>query len=134
MGHTQTERKNTMNKSKQQLVIVSTRGLDDERGTVAWTIANNGLASGIEVTMFLTSTAVDLVRKGGVRDVRVNPFDPPLNELIESFVEAGGQIWVCPPCAEVRGYQQADLLDAAEIKGSRALHELIKGGASTLSF
>ena len=123
-----------MSEKKQKLVIVSTRGLDDERGTVAWTIANSGLKSGMDVTMFLTSTAVDLVRKNGVHEVRVNPFDPPLNELITNFVDAGGQIWVCPPCAKVRGYEAADLIDAAEIKGSLALHELIKGGASTLSF
>ena len=123
-----------MSERKQKLVIVSTRGLDDERGTVAWTIANSGLASGVDVTMFLTSTAVDLVRKGGVQAVRVNPYDPPLDELISMFVKAGGQIWVCPPCAKVCGYEGSDLIDAAEIKGSGALHELIKEGASTLSF
>lgn len=123
-----------MNETKQKLVILSTRGLDDERGTVAWTIANVGLTSDVDVTMFLTSTAVDLVRKGGVQDVRVNPYDPPLNELITSFVEGGGKIWVCPPCAKVRGYQDEDLIPGAEVKGSKALHELIKEGASTLCF
>lgn len=119
---------------KQKLVILSTRGLDDERATVAWTIAKVGLASDVDVTMFLTSTAVDLVRKNGVQEVRVNPYDPPLNELITSFVEGGGKIWVCPPCAKVRGYQDEDLIPAAELKGSRALHALIKEGASTLCF
>jgi len=123
-----------MSAKKEKLVIVSTRGLDDERGTVAWTIANSGLASDLEVTMFLTSTAVDLVRKDGVREVRINPYDPPLNELITAFVDGGGEIWVCPPCAKVRGYGEEDLIDAAVIKGSRALHELIKEGASTLTF
>ena len=123
-----------MSEKNHQLVIVSTRGLDDERGTVAWTIANSGLKSGVDVTMFLTSTAVDLVRKNGVQDVRVNPYDPPLNALITQFVEAGGKIWVCPPCAKVRGYEDGDLIEAAEIKGSMALHELIKDGAATLSF
>lgn len=119
---------------KKKLIILSTRGLDDERGTVAWTIANSGLAAGLDVTMFLTSTGVDLVRKGGVEAVRVNPFDPPLNELIQTFKAKGGTIWVCPPCAKVRGYTEADLIDGVSIKGSTAMHELIKEGAATLSF
>jgi len=120
--------------AKKKLVIVSSRGLDDERGTIAWTIANSGLASGLEVTMFLTSTGVDLVRKGGVGAVRVNPFDPPLNELIQNFQASGGTIWVCPPCAKVRGYTEDDLLAGVSIKGSGSMHELIKEGAATLSF
>ena len=123
-----------MGENTHKMVIVSTRGLDDERGTVAWTIANGGLASGVEMTMFLTSTAVDLVRKGGVQDVRINPYDPPLNELIAGFQRGGGKIWVCPPCAKVRGYEESDLIDGVEIKGSAALHKLIKEGANTLCF
>jgi len=123
-----------MAEAKKKLVIVTTRGLDDERGTVAWTIANSGLASGLDVTMFLTSTAVDLARKGGVGKVQVNPFDPPLNELIPSFLANGGTIWVCPPCAKVRGYTDNDLIEGATITGSKAMHELIKEGAATLSF
>jgi len=119
---------------KKKLVIVSTRGLDDERGTVAWTIANSGLASDLDVTMFLTSTGVDLVRKGGVEAVRVNPFDPPLNELIQQFIANGGTIWVCPPCAKVRGYSESDFIDGVKIIGSKAMHELIKQGAATLTF
>ncbi len=120
--------------AKKKLVILSSRGLDDERGTVAWTIANSGLASGLDVVVFLTSTGVDLVRKGGVADVRINPFDPPLNELIQNFKANGGTIWVCPPCAKVRGYTENDLIDGAVIKGSGAMHELIKDGAATLCF
>ncbi len=123
-----------MSNKVEKLTIVSTRGLDDERGTVAWTIANNGLVAGLDVTMFLTSTAVDLVRRGGVREVRTNPYDPPLNELIETFVQKDGHILVCPPCAKVRGYEASDLMDGVEIKGSMALHALIKEGSATLTF
>ena len=122
------------NQDKQKMVIVASRGLDDERATVSWTIANGGLAAGFEVTMFLTSSGIDLVRKGGVEFARMNPFDPPLKELIEDFQKKGGKILVCPPCAKVRGYREADLLDNVVITGSAALHALIKEGAATLCF
>jgi predicted peroxiredoxin len=119
--------------SQEKLVIVATHGLQDERATVAWTIANGGLASGLDVTMFLVSSGVDLVRKGAVDFARQNPLDPPLKELIEDFLAKGGKIWACPPCAKVRGYSDEDLLDGVVVTGSGSLHGLIKEGAATLS-
>ena len=67
---------------KKKLVIVMTRGMDDERSSVAWSIANGGIASGLDVTVFLTSAAVDWVRKGAADNAHLNPLDPPMKEMI----------------------------------------------------
>jgi predicted peroxiredoxin len=123
-----------MANNTEKLVIVASRGHDDERATVSWTIANGGLAAGLDVTMFLVSSAIDLVRKGAADHVRMNPFDPPMKELIEGFLARGGKILACPPCAKVRGYGEEHLLEGVTIVGSPALHALIKEGASTLCF
>lgn len=123
-----------MDTNKKKLVIVITRGLDDERATVALTIANGGIASDLDVTLFLVASGVDLVRKGAVEKARMNPFDPPLKELVENIMAKGAGVLVCPPCAKVRGYEQEDLLDGVTIVGSPAMHALIKEGAATLSF
>jgi predicted peroxiredoxin len=123
-----------MESNMNKLVIVASRGHDDERATVCWTVANGGLNSGQQVTMFLVSSAIDTVRKGAADNVRMNPFDPPMGELIGNFLANGGRILACPPCAKVRGYTEDDLIDGVEIVGSVALHALIKDGASTLSF
>jgi predicted peroxiredoxin len=123
-----------MSEEDQKLVIIGSRGLDDERATVSFTVANGGLAAGLEVTMFLVSSGVDLVRKGAVDYARMNPLDPPLKELIEDFLAKGGKIWACPPCAKVRGYSSEELIDGVVITGSASLHGLIKEGAATLSF
>lgn len=119
---------------KKKLVVLITRGLDDERSSVAWSIANGGINSGLDVTIFLTSSAVDWVRKGAADRVVLNPLDPPMKDMIQKVRDAGCTILVCPPCAEVRGYSQEDLLDGVVIKGSGAMHELIKQGAATLCF
>ena len=58
-----------------KLVIVVTRGFDDERASVAWTIANSGINTGLEVTVFLVSSGVDWVRKGAAEHARLNPLD-----------------------------------------------------------
>lgn len=123
-----------MNENSKKLAIVVSRGLDDERAAVAWTIANVGIAEGLEVTVFLVSAGADLVRKGAADLMRMNPLDPALGELIANFMTNGGQVWVCPPCASVRGYGQEDLLDGVVITGAASLHGLIKDGAATLSF
>ena len=119
---------------KKKLVIVVTRGMDDERASVAWSIAVGGIKSDLEVTMFLVSSGVDWVRKGAADPAHLNPFDPTMKEMIDFVRNAGSRILVCPPCAKVRGYAAEQLLDGVEITGSGAMHELIKQGAATLSF
>lgn len=116
-----------------KLVILVTRGIDSELSSVAFTIANGGLTAGLKVFIFLTSTAIDLVRKGGQRLTQVAPLDP-LAALIEDFQKRGGTIWACPPCVKSRGYEQADLIDGVIIAGASVMHAEIKAGAATLSF
>ncbi len=119
---------------KKKMVILMTCGLDDERSSVAWSVANGAINTGFEVTVFLTSSAVDCVRKGAADKVHLNPLDPTLGEMIQNLRSRGGAIFVCPPCAKVRGYTEDDLLDGVVITGSGAIHELVKDGAATLSF
>ena len=116
-----------------KLVVLITKGIDSELSSVAFTIANGGLTAGLQVSVFLTSTAIDLVRRNGQRLTQVAPLQP-LAGLIEDFRKRGGVIWACPPCVQSRGYQQADLLDGVVIVGASAMHAQIKEGAATLSF
>lgn len=119
---------------KKKLVVVIACGLEDERSSVAWSVSNGGISTGLEVTVFLTSSAIDHVRKGAADKVHLNPLDPTLKEMIDNFTSRGGKILACPPCAHVRGYGPEDLLDGVVITGSGAIHELIKDGAATLCF
>ncbi len=116
-----------------KLVILVTRGIDSELSSVAFTIACGGLTAGLKVSIFLTSSAIDLVRKGGQQMTHVPPLQS-LAGLIEDFQKRGGVIWACTPCVQARGYQQADLLDGVIITGASVMHNEIKAGAATLSF
>ena len=119
---------------KKKLVILITRGFDDERSSVAWSIANAGIASDLEVTVFLAASGVDWVRKGAADVARLNPLDPTLKDMIENLMSNGGHVLVCPPCAKVRGYSEEDLIEGAIIAGAPAMLEVVKQGAATLSF
>ena len=54
---------------KEKLVVVVTNGFNDERASVAWSIANGGVGSGMQVTMFLVSSGVDWVRRGAAESL-----------------------------------------------------------------
>ena len=86
-----------------------------------------------DLSVFLTSTAIDLVRKGGQRMTQVAPLDS-LSKLIEDFQARGGSIWACPPCVQSRGYAPADLMEGVVIVGASAMFAEMKDGAATLSF
>jgi predicted peroxiredoxin len=117
-----------------KLVVIVTRGCDDERSSVAWSIANGGIASGFEITMFLVSAGSDWARKGAADHARLNPLDPPVTEMMQNVIDSGGRILVCPPCAKVRGYEQENLIEGAQLAGSTAMLGVVSEGAKTLTF
>jgi predicted peroxiredoxin len=119
---------------EKKLVVIVTRGCDDERSSVAWSVANGGIASGYQVTMFLVSAGADWARKGAADNARLNPLDPPAKEMIQNVIDAGGSIMVCPPCAKVRGYEKENLIEGAELAGSTAMLGVVSEGAKTLTF
>lgn len=119
---------------QKKLVIVNSRGFDDERSSVAWSIANTAVASGVRVTMFLVAAGADWVRKGAAVVARPNPLDPTMSDMIGNFVAQGGRILVCPPCAKVRGYGEDDLIDGATLAGAPVMLEELLSGANSLAF
>lgn len=122
-----------MAEATKELVVLMTKGIDHELSSVAFTIANGGITSGLKVYAFLTSSAVDLVRKRGADVTHVQPLDS-LKALIDDFLRRGGTIWACPPCVKARGYTQDDFIEGVKVVGASAMHERLMAGAATLSF
>lgn len=116
-----------------ELVVLVTRGTDHELSSVAFTIACGGITAGLKVTAFLTSSAVDLVRRKAVDTTQVAPMDP-LKALIQDFLARGGALIACPPCVKARGYAQEDFIEGVQIAGASVIHEKFKNGAASLSF
>lgn len=116
-----------------KLVVVITHGLDHELSTVGFTIANGGITSGLAVDIFLTSSAVDIVRKRAADLTQHHPCEPLAN-LVQDLMKRGGRIFACTPCVKSRGYEQEDLIEGVVISGASVMHNAILEGASTLSF
>lgn len=126
---------NTLNENSNAVdktIVFLSRSIDDERATVAWTLANAGLANGQDVTVFCVSAGVDLLRKGAADTVQMNPHDPSMKELISKFMAGGGTVWACPPCSALRSYTEEHFIDGVKITGAGPVYDLIKQGAATI--
>jgi predicted peroxiredoxin len=122
-----------MSSEPRNLVVLITHGIDHELSSAALTIANGGLTAGLRVSIFLTSSGVDLARRGAIDSTHVKPLEP-LQDLVRDFLARGGTLWACTPCVKNRGYNEEHLIPGVVITGASAMHELIKAGAATLSF
>lgn len=91
-----------------------------DRVATALVLANNALAADGDALVWTSLEGVKLAQKGAVAGLLPKSF-PPVAELLETFIEAGGRIGVCPPCAKTHGVTQDTLLRNAEFMGGAAI-------------
>lgn len=117
-----------------QILIHNTNGKDDvERASLAFVVANVARSSNQAATVLLTIDGVWVATKGYTDGLQANGF-APLGELVQQFVENGGQLWVCGACAKPRTITADDLINGAELIGAATAVEALANGAQTLSF
>jgi predicted peroxiredoxin len=106
---------------------------DSDKATVGFVIANASAASEKDTMVFLSTEGVRLGVKGYADDIHEQGF-APLRELMESFVKAGGKIFVCSPCFKRRGLDENNLVAGAVIVGGAKLVEFLSNGAPCVSY
>ncbi|MFN2140356.1 MAG: DsrE family protein [Candidatus Promineifilaceae bacterium] len=100
---------------KDQILIMATHGPEDpERATIPFVMALAALASDMTAIIGFQSNGVLLARKDCARHVFASGF-PPLAELMENYLEMGGEFYVCGPCVQSRQIEKDDLIDQAKI-------------------
>src|SRR3954462_15047130 len=99
-----------MAEQARELVVFITHGVEHELSSLGFTVANGGMTAGLNVSVFLLSNGVDLVRRRAADMTHVEPCEP-LASLIRDFLSRGGRIWACVLCVKARGYTDADLLE-----------------------
>lgn len=112
------------------LVVKATHAADEpERAHLACNVAATGMASGLQVHLFLAVEGVWLALPDGPQGIDV-PEGPPIGELLDA-VYAAGSVTVCTPCATRRGLGPADLRPGTEMAGSARFLELATGPGAT---
>ena len=118
----------------EHIMIHNTHGKDDvERASLAFVIGNVAQSSNQKTTMLLTIDGVWVATKGYTDGLQADGL-APLSELVQQFVEAGGQVWVCGACAKPRDITADDLMAGAEFIGAATAVEALVNGARTLGF
>lgn len=106
-----------MGEGTKKLVLMVTHGPEQpELATVPLVMATTALASDIDVLVGFQGNGVFLAMKGMAERVSAHGF-PPIRDLVKSYVDAGGKMYVCAPCAASRMMKQEDLIEGAEIVG-----------------
>jgi predicted peroxiredoxin len=114
--------------------ISLTTGLEDpEKVMVALLVAVGAAEAGRNTLMFLTKEAVRLALDGVATGVACDGC-PPLQDLFDRYVKAGGALLVCPICFNAKALDQAGLVGNAQLGGSVQLWEWIGEGATTFSY
>lgn len=104
-----------------------------DKATVAFVVANAAAASGKNTLVFLSIEGVRLATPGYADDIHEEGF-APLKDLISSFTDAGGQIYVCSPCFKKRKLDENNLIPGALIVGGAKLVEFLGEGAPSISY
>ena len=81
-----------------------------ERCFAPFVTGTTAQAQDVKAKVFLMMDAVYLMKKGIAEKVKT-PAYPPLPELIDSFLEEGGEIEICSNSAEFRGVKKEHLRD-----------------------
>ncbi len=116
-------------------IVVSLASSHDntDRATLGFVVANASVASGQETTVFLSCDGAWLGKSGEAEKIHEEGF-APLADLLTGFVEGGGRLLVCSPCAKKRGIGEADLVPGAQIAGGATLVAILAEGAACVSY
>lgn len=116
------------------LVVKATAGTDSpERCNQAFTVAATAVATGLEVSLWLTGEAAWLALPG-----KAEEFDLPeaasLDDLLHAVLTSG-TVTVCSQCAARRGFGEIDVISGVRIAGaSLFVQEAMSDGVQALIY
>lgn len=109
-----------------KLVIKVTAGADaPERCSQAFTVAAVAVASGVEVSLWLTGESAWFALPGRAAEFEL-PHSAPLPDLLDGVL-AGGRITLCTQCAARRGIEEKDVIEGVRIAGAQVFVSEITG-------
>jgi predicted peroxiredoxin len=113
-----------MTEEKQEKILyMCTCGKDrSEVAHIPFVLANAALAMDIQATIVLQGDGVRIATPGYVDTMPPGGGFPPLKELLASFMEQGGKMWVCGPCIKSRNIAESDLIEGAEVTAAGSVN------------
>jgi predicted peroxiredoxin len=116
------------------LVVKATAGTDaPERCSQAFTVASTAVASGVDVSFWLTGESAWFALPGRAEEFEL-PHAAPLPDLLAILIDAG-RVTACTQCAARRGITPDDVLPGIRIAGAAVfVEEIMSDGAQALVY
>ena len=116
------------------LVVKATAGADaPERCSQAFTVASTAVASGVEVSFWLTGESTWFALPGRAAEFAL-PHAAPLPDLLDLLLSAG-RVTACTQCAARRDITPDDVLPGIRIAGAAVfVEEITTDGAQALVY
>uniref|UniRef100_UPI003568ED75 DsrE family protein n=1 Tax=Desulfosarcina sp. TaxID=2027861 RepID=UPI003568ED75 len=112
-----------MTEKQEKILYVCTCGKDrSETAHMPFVLANAALAMDIQATIVLNGDGVTIAEKNYADTMPPGGGFPPMKDLLASFMELGGKMWVCGPCIKTRGIDESELIDGAAITAAGAVN------------
>lgn len=112
----------------ERMLVNCTYGEEEpERATVPFIVASTAAASGSSTVVICTAEGVWIGTTGYADRVAFEGM-ATLRELVDVFIEAGGEIWLCSACTSVRDIDEGDLAPGARIVGAAQIVEAVASG------
>jgi len=124
-----------MSEKKELLFLMCTHGPEDpERATIPFVMATAAQASEVEVRIGFQANGVMLIRKGCPEHVFASGF-PPLKDLMDIYLENGGQLLVCGPCVQSRKINpKEEFIEGATIVSAATLIKEVTEATNVLVY
>jgi predicted peroxiredoxin len=116
------------------LVVKATAGADaPERCSQAFTVASTAVASGVDVSFWLTGESTWFALPGRAAEFAL-PHAAPLPDLLDLLLSAG-RVTACTQCAARRDITADDVLPGIRIAGAAVfVEEIMSDGAQALVY
>jgi predicted peroxiredoxin len=123
-----------MDTPSRSLVVKVTAGTEaPERLSQAFTVAATAVASGVDVSLWLTGESTWMAVPGRAEGFEL-PYAASLVDLRDAVL-AGGRVTVCSQCAARRDLTEEQLVAGAVVKGAAVfVEEVMAPGAQALVY
>ena len=115
------------------LINLATGMEDAERVLVAFLVATAAVAQDKQVVVWTTKDAVRLGLPGEMAGVPCKGC-PPLERLLEQFVDGGGELWLCPICLSARELDDAEKIANTKVVGATPMWEWAGSDTTVFSY
>lgn len=117
-----------------KITYIVTKSFDNpELATIPFMMAVGAMAVDVTPVIVLQGNGVYLAAKGNAEHITF-PGLTPLPELIESYVEAGNEFFVCGSCLKARNIGEGDLIKGAKIVGAAIITEQVLDSINVLNY